>query len=206
MSSGRILVNGSDFYCGSGANSLCQLALKTDVGSTYVHPSEIQCNAASEISSLKSSVSSGKSQIASAITGKGVSTSSSASFSTMASNISSLTTATKFQNTYLRTYEQDESEGTNSATVSIPTGATSCRISCMITSNIYAFYLAVFFAEEAIVRSHYNGGELAFYKFGEEIALDSARVTVTKSGSVISLNITNEYTFLFWNPNFMFYK
>ena len=90
MSSGRILVNGSDFYCGSGANSLCQLALKTDVGSTYVHPSEIQCNAASEISSLKSSVSSGKSQIASAITGKGVSTSSSASFSTMASNISKI--------------------------------------------------------------------------------------------------------------------
>lgn len=97
MSSGRILVNGSDFYCGSGANSLCQLALKTDVGSTYVHPSEIQCNAASEISSLKSSVSSGKSQIASAITGKGVSTSSSASYSTMANNISKIPTGYKLE-------------------------------------------------------------------------------------------------------------
>lgn len=41
----------------------------------------------SEIDSCFQSVSSGKAQIASAITGKGVSTSSSASFSTMASNI-----------------------------------------------------------------------------------------------------------------------
>ena len=44
-------------------------------------------NANNEISSLKSSVSSGKAQIASAITDKGVSTATSASFSQMASNI-----------------------------------------------------------------------------------------------------------------------
>ena len=44
-------------------------------------------NANNEISSLKSSVSSGKAQIASAITDKGVSTAASASFSQMASNI-----------------------------------------------------------------------------------------------------------------------
>ena len=114
MSSGRILVNGSDFYCGSGANSLCQLALKTDVGSTYVHPSEIQCNAASEISSLKSSVSSGKSQIASAITGKGVSTSSSASYSTMANNISKIPTGYKLE---IGEYSRRTSSSTISSSV-----------------------------------------------------------------------------------------
>lgn len=53
----------------------------------YTHPSEIQCNASSEIESLKSSVSSGKSLIAAAVTGKGVSTAATATFQTMANNI-----------------------------------------------------------------------------------------------------------------------
>ena len=44
-----------------------------------------------EISSLKSSVSNGKSAVASAITDKGVSTSATASFNTMASNIRKIT-------------------------------------------------------------------------------------------------------------------
>ena len=66
------------------------MALKTDVGSTYVHPSEIQCNAASEISSLKSSVSNGKTLVANAITDKGVATSPSDTFATMAANIAKL--------------------------------------------------------------------------------------------------------------------
>lgn len=58
----------------------------------YTHPSTIQCNVATEINNLKSSVSSGKTQIANAITGKGVTTSSSTSFATMASNINSIAT------------------------------------------------------------------------------------------------------------------
>ena len=82
------------------------MALKTDVPAQYVHPSTkqcnysythpsaIQCNAATEINSLKSSVSSGKTQVANAITGKGVATSSSATFATMAANINSLKVAT----------------------------------------------------------------------------------------------------------------
>ena len=53
----------------------------------YTHPSTIQCAAATEINNLKSSVSNGKSAIASAITGKGVSTASNATFQTMANNI-----------------------------------------------------------------------------------------------------------------------
>ena len=94
LNSGRILVNGSSFYCGNSTSGLCQLALKTDIPNItqYVHPSNIQCNAATEINSLKSSVSSGKTQIANAITGKGVTTSSSTSFATMASNINSIAT------------------------------------------------------------------------------------------------------------------
>lgn len=48
----------------------------------------------SEMTSLKTSVSNGKAQIASAITGKGVSTSSSASFSDMATNITQIQTGT----------------------------------------------------------------------------------------------------------------
>lgn len=57
----------------------------------YTHPSSIQCNASNEISSLKSSVSNGKQLVANAITGKGVATSSSDTFATMASNIGRIT-------------------------------------------------------------------------------------------------------------------
>ena len=59
----------------------------------YSHPSAIQCNASSEIESLKSSVSSGKQQVANAITGKGVSASGNDSFATLASKIASLSTS-----------------------------------------------------------------------------------------------------------------
>ena len=46
MNSGRILVNGSSFYCGNSTSSLCQLALKSDIPNVaqYVHPAEKQCN------------------------------------------------------------------------------------------------------------------------------------------------------------------
>ena len=66
--------------CGSGVRDLTRDTI-------YTHPSSIQCNASNEISSLKSSVSNGKNLIANAITGKGVATSSSDTFATMASNI-----------------------------------------------------------------------------------------------------------------------
>ena len=49
-----------------------------------------------EINNLKSSVSNGKSLIASAITDKGVSTASNATFQTMANNIGNISTSTKF--------------------------------------------------------------------------------------------------------------
>ena len=98
MNSGRIYVTESQIVCGSRdgtANVLYPHSSYTHPADkqcnyTYTHPSAIQCNAASEINNLKSSVSNGKSAIASAITDKGVSTSSSATFQTMANNISSL--------------------------------------------------------------------------------------------------------------------
>ena len=100
-----MLVNGSDFYCGNSAGSPCQFALKSMIPSAYVHPSTKQCNysvdlsgyaKSSELNSLKSSVSSGKSIVASAVTGKGVSTAADASFQTIANNISNIETVKPF--------------------------------------------------------------------------------------------------------------
>ena len=94
-----MLVNGSDFYCGNSSGSPCQFALKNQIPSAYVHPSTKQCNYSvdlsgyaktTELNSLKSSVSSGKSLIASAVTGKGVSTAADASFQTIANNINAI--------------------------------------------------------------------------------------------------------------------
>ncbi len=92
-------MNGSDFYCGNASGSPCQLALKDQVPSQYVHPSTKQCNYSvdlsgyaktSELNSLKTSVSEGKSLIASAVTDKGVNTAEDASFQTIASNIKNI--------------------------------------------------------------------------------------------------------------------
>ncbi len=94
-----MLVNGNDFYCGNSSSSPCQLALKNQIPSAYVHPSTKQCNysvdlsgyaKSSELNSLKTSVSSGKSLVASAVTGKGVSTAADASFQTIADNINAI--------------------------------------------------------------------------------------------------------------------
>ena len=95
--SGRTLVNGSDLYIGNSSNSPIQIARVNQIPAAYTHPSAIQCSAATEIDSLKSSVSSGKALIASAVTDKGIGTSSSASFSTMASNIRNLDVITSSQ-------------------------------------------------------------------------------------------------------------
>ena len=69
-----MLVNGSSFYCGNGSSKPLQLALNSDV------------------TSLKSSVSSGKSIVASAVTGKGVQTAADATFQTIANNINAIPT------------------------------------------------------------------------------------------------------------------
>ena len=99
MQSGRLLVNGNDFYCGNSSGSPCQFALKSQIPSAYTHPSEKQCNYSvdlsgyaktSDLESLKTSVSSGKSIVATAVTGKGVSTAANSSFQTIASNIKNI--------------------------------------------------------------------------------------------------------------------
>ena len=64
--------------------------------SSHTHTTSQVTGLDSEISSLKSSVSNGKSLIASAITDKGVSTASDATFQTMANNIGNISTSTKF--------------------------------------------------------------------------------------------------------------
>lgn len=99
-----MLVNGSDFYCGNSDDSPCQFALKSQIPSQYVHPSTKQCNYSvnlsgyaktSELNSLKTSVSEGKSLIAAAVTGKGVSTAADATFQTMSDNINKLSVFTR---------------------------------------------------------------------------------------------------------------
>ena len=72
LDSGRLLVNGNDFYVGNSSQNPAQLGLKSDIDSCF------------------QSVSDGKTLIANAITGKGVTTSSSASFATMADNINNI--------------------------------------------------------------------------------------------------------------------
>ena len=64
--------------------------LTLDTNTVYAHPAAIQCNASTEIDNLKSSVSSGKQQVANAITGKGVSASQNDSFATLANKISQI--------------------------------------------------------------------------------------------------------------------
>ena len=60
-----MLVNGNDFYCGSSNASLCQLALKSQIPSQYIHPANKVCNYSvdtsqfvtqSDFNSLKNSV------------------------------------------------------------------------------------------------------------------------------------------------------
>ncbi len=44
LQTGRVAVEGSNFYCGNGDCSPCQLALASQIPSAYVHPSTKQCN------------------------------------------------------------------------------------------------------------------------------------------------------------------
>ena len=94
-----MLVKDSDFYCGNSSSTPCQLALKNQIPSQYVHPSTKQCNYSvdlsgyaktSDLNSLKTSVSEGKKLISSAVTDKGVKTAEDASFQVMASNIKAI--------------------------------------------------------------------------------------------------------------------
>lgn len=79
-------MNGNDFYCGNSSLNPLQLALKSQI------PDVSGFAKSTEVESLKTSVSSGKSIIASAVTGKGVSTAADASFQTIANNIKAIQT------------------------------------------------------------------------------------------------------------------
>ena len=90
-----------------------------ELGKPYVHPTTKQCNYTVDTSSfatitqlneLKTSVSNGKSLIASAITDKGISTAFDATFQLMADNIASIATGAEYQifngNTYSQVYDK----------------------------------------------------------------------------------------------------
>ena len=74
--SGRLLVNGDDFYVGNSSQNPVQLGLKSDIDSCF------------------QSVSEGKSLIADAVTDKGVQTASDDTFQQMATNIENIQTGT----------------------------------------------------------------------------------------------------------------
>ena len=76
MVSGRILVNGDDFYVGNSSQNPIQLGLKSEIDSCF------------------QSVSEGKSLIADAVTDKGVQTASDDTFQQMATNIGNIQTGT----------------------------------------------------------------------------------------------------------------
>lgn len=97
LTDGKIVVGKNKAWFGSN-----KVELTKDTNTVYTHPSSIQCNASSEINSLKSSVSNGKSLIASAITGKGVSTASNATFQTMANNIGNISSVGEIEKIYLQ--------------------------------------------------------------------------------------------------------
>ena len=103
-----------------GLNSPIELAKKSDIPAQYVHPAAIQCNASTEIDSLKTSVSNGKSLIASAITDKGISTAATATFQTMANNIASISQGVSFTSPIIAV--EAESDGIYS--IIIPQNAT----------------------------------------------------------------------------------
>ena len=108
--SGRLLVDGNDFYLGNSSSQKVQIARVDQIPNVtqYIHPSTIQCNAASEINSLKSSVSSGKQSVANAITGKGVSASQNDSFATLASKISQIQTQTAVADSFINAAYVDD--------------------------------------------------------------------------------------------------
>ena len=97
LTDGKIRIGKNKAWFGSN-----KVELTKDTNTVYTHPSSIQCNASNEISNLKSSVSNGKSLIASAITGKGVSTASDATFQTMANNINSISSVGEIEKIYLQ--------------------------------------------------------------------------------------------------------
>ena len=130
----------------------------------------------SEMTSLKTSVSNGKAQIASAITGKGVSTSSSASFSTMANNIKKLNTVSG--STYLfKVFNKSTTFDGN-----------------VYCSDIFGSkYTTFYFVALACVDGNRNGARLIWYEGVEyglsgDSILEFTNAAVSSDGSYIYIN------------------
>ena len=114
-----------------------RIDLTQDTNTVYTHPYDIQCNAINEINSLKSSVSNGKSAIASAITGKGVSTAADATFQTMANNIGSITTPDPYDQNFVSMIVSGLSASDSGSGSWGGTSVTACNLTayCQLTST-----------------------------------------------------------------------
>ena len=119
------------------------------------------------IKELKKSVSDGKTLVANAITAKGVSTSASATFQTMATNISNISTVPKLLGTY----------SGNQSSIDISTIKDySKRIFFIVNPSIPET------ATPQMMRDH--GNKLEYYY---EARIWAMRPTITKSGAILSV-------------------
>ncbi len=189
MQSGRLLVNGSNFYCGNSSSSPLQLALKSQI------PDVSGFATSAELNSLKTSVSNGKSLIASAITGKGISTASDATFQTMANNIGSIQTGVQLSQMQLAQdpislVSSHNPTGYDGKTETVECIYGTCIIT--LTSNrnriwSYEFDLSTAHMKSLILGSYERQSKVnygSFYFLFENLYFNSYDQTVTSPTSV----------------------
>ena len=127
-------MNGSDFYCGNSSLNPLQLALKSMIPDVSGFATSVELN------SLKTSVSSGKSIVASAVTGKGVSTAADASFQTIANNINAIPTGVQLSQMQLlgdpvSLVRSHNPTGYDGATVTVSSAYGTCVITLVSNRN-----------------------------------------------------------------------
>ena len=164
----------------------------------------------SDIDSCFQSVSEGKSAIASAITDKGVSTASDATFQTMANNIAKIKSAKTFQNQVVKA--RSSMNGKNGDwTAAIPSSASFALVSSH-GGIIYGDENVWILFDSKMIVSFYqmstiDRAQLVYAKFGETVRIGislsiSGQVTVSGSTLHFKFDINEDWP----NPLIEFYK
>lgn len=154
----------------------------------YTHPSEIQCSASTEIDSLKSSVSSGKSLIAAAVTGMGVSTAATATFQTMANNIKKIDVITDGEKEIIDaiTYTGRTTDSRHYRNAEIVSGSTLQAL-CSNSSTADKFILDTSYASAINYIAKFKRNGSTGYTFNVGQTATAVNATTVKLGlSVVS--------------------